>query len=116
MQVDVEQPDPAGLGRVPGDHAQLDRAVPAEHEKHPIRVEHLADPIGRHLAHLGDGVDVLRRRAGRVGRPPAALQIAQVVDADAGSEQTLDQAGCAQCWRRVLLSRRECADTRRNTQ
>ena len=116
MQVDVEQPDPAGLGRMARDHAELDRAVAAEREKHPVGVERLVDPIGRQLGYLGDGGDVLRRGAGRVGRPPPAVQVAQVVDADAGREQVLDQAGRAQCGRRVLLPRRERPDARRNAQ
>ena len=103
------------LGQMPGDGAETDGAVAAQHQRELARGERRADALGG-LARAR------RRRRARfcaygllaIGPPAPDLGVAVIDDRDAGRREPGEQAGVAQRARRLLLAGRIRAGARRH--
>src|SRR5918999_2298084 len=114
--VDVEVDEPNVLVHMTGDRAELDCAVPAEHEEWaPLlaRPGHAVCRLTSDARHLSQ---VLGPRACGVRSPAPDRRVAQIRHLHAAGAQPIDEAGLAQRRRGQLLPRREGAGAGRDAE
>ena len=106
MQVEVDEADAASATLLePGERAELDRAVPAQHEGQGAVGR--GDPLGRLDRHVTHRLDVLGERMLPVGEPSADLAVASISHVGSCRREPVDQPRPAECGGRPLLPGRE---------
>ena len=113
MQVEVDEPG-ASRAQVTGDHTDLDRAVPAEHERELPGGQNGGDAGRRLLRHPATTASrFCARGRSRSGASARQRTVAMVDHAETGSGQTRDESpGGAERGGALLLPRRIGAGTR----
>ena len=104
IAVEVHQPEVGLPAEQAGDHAQCDRAVAPDDERHDVTLDRSSDGIGNLAGNLGHARGALSFAIGAVGLKASNREIAQVFQLEAGRSERADQARLAQYGRRLFLA------------
>jgi hypothetical protein len=103
VEVEVDEPEPLHPVAQRRDRAELDRAIPAEHQHCAVRPGHTRGHLSRPLGHDGE---VRGARVPRVGRPAERVHVAGIAHLDARGRQRVEQPRITHRPRPLLLPRR----------
>jgi N-glycosylase/DNA lyase len=115
VRIEVEQPGRLTTFDMPGDRADPDRTVAAQHQRRLAIRYRRRDPAGGALHDLNDGSKVLGAWILPIRPPAPDLAIPAVADIDPGISEQLEQPRVAQRRGPALLTGRERTSACRNS-